>query len=159
MDTNLIEKEGINPLKGWLAAVDIFGTPQANARLLAKLTNSGFFGMYVDQDLKKSDTYTLYIGQGGIGLPDRDYYFRKDGKSEETRKKYKEYIQKIFELQGQTPADAAKNAATSAGTSGATSAATPLTVPVAQVAPSNTMEEFASILSGKQASNKKQTKK
>jgi hypothetical protein len=54
---------------------------------------------------------------------------------------------------------AAKNAATSAGTSGATSAATPLTVPVAQVAPSNTMEEFASILSGKQASNKKQTKK
>lgn len=112
MDTNLIEKEGINPLKGWLAAVDSFGNPQANARLLAKLTNSGFFGMYVDQDLKKSDTYTLYIGQGGIGLPDRDYYFRKDGKSEETRKKYKEYIQKIFELQGQTPADAAKNAAT-----------------------------------------------
>jgi hypothetical protein len=53
---------------------------------------------------------------------------------------------------------AATGAATSAGTNVATSAATPLTVPVAQP-PLNTMEEFASILSGKQASNKKQTKK
>lgn len=111
MDTNGIDKEGLNPLKGWLALADSFGTPQTNAKLLGTLTNSGFFGMFVDQDQKNSSQYTLYVTQGGLGLPDRDYYFRKDAKSEETRAKYKAYIQTILELSGQTPADAAKNAA------------------------------------------------
>ncbi len=112
MDTLAIEKEGINPLKSWLAEVDNFGTPDGNARLLAKLTNVGLFGMYVDQDLKNSSKYTLYVGQSGLGLPDRDYYFRKDDKSEETRIKYREYIKKIFILSGDSPEVAEKNALT-----------------------------------------------
>lgn len=111
MDTNLIEKEGLKPLEGWLKEIDNFGTPEANARILAMLTNSGFFSAYVDLDLKKSDQYTLYLNQGGLGLPDRDYYFRTDEKSAEARTKYKEYIQKVFELAGQQPDEAAKNAA------------------------------------------------
>lgn len=111
MDTNGIEKAGLEPLKGWLALADSFGTPQSNAKLLATLTNSGFFGLYADQDQKNSSQYTLYLNQGGIGLPDRDYYFRKDAKSEETRTKYKEYIGKLLELSGQTPEEAKKNAA------------------------------------------------
>lgn len=112
MDTVGIEKAGLEPLKGWLALADSFGTPQSVAKLLSTATNSGFLGLWVDQDQKNSSQYTLYLSQGGLGLPDRDYYFRKDAKSEETRTKYKEYIAKILELSGQTPEEAKKNAAT-----------------------------------------------
>lgn len=110
MDTAFIEKQGISPLKNWLGEVDKFGTPTSNAELMAKLTNTGFFGMYVDIDAKNSSQYALYLVQGGLGLPDRDYYFRTDAKSVETRAKYKEHIAKVFELGGDNAADAKKKA-------------------------------------------------
>ena len=52
------------------------------------------------------------LDQGGITLPDRDYYLKDDAKSVETRQKYLEHVQKMFELIGDNPAVAAAEAKT-----------------------------------------------
>lgn len=56
------------------------------------------FGIYVDQDSKISDKYLMNLYQGGLGLPDRDYYFNKDAQSVKIRDAYKKHIQQMFEL-------------------------------------------------------------
>jgi endothelin-converting enzyme len=58
------------------------------------------FGMYVNQDLKQSDQYICYLTQSGLGLPDRDYYFKEDQKFQDIRKKYLTYISELFKLAG-----------------------------------------------------------
>jgi putative endopeptidase len=58
------------------------------------------WGAGVDQDAKKSDTYILYIGQGGLGLPDRDYYLKDDTESKRVREAYVKHVQKMFMLMG-----------------------------------------------------------
>jgi putative endopeptidase len=60
----------------------------------------GVFGMYVDQDLVDNSKYVVKIGQGGQGLPDKDYYFKDDEKSVETRAAYLEHLEKMFALVG-----------------------------------------------------------
>ena len=57
-------------------------------------------GYYVDVDAKNTTRYIVYIGQGGLGLPDKDFYFRKDEKSQKHLEEYKAYIKNIFELSG-----------------------------------------------------------
>ncbi len=64
------------------------------------------------QDLDNSEQMIVGIDQGGLGLPDRDYYTKEDAKSKEKREKYVEHVQKMFELLGDSPDVAKKNAAT-----------------------------------------------
>jgi predicted metalloendopeptidase len=52
------------------------------------------------------------VGQGGLGLPDRDYYTKEDAKSKEIRARYLLHVQKMFELLGDSPATAKKGADT-----------------------------------------------
>ncbi len=59
-----------------------------------------FFAIGFDQDDKNSDKQVLRLHQGGLSMPDREYYLRKDAKSEEVRKKFKKYVQEIFSLAG-----------------------------------------------------------
>ncbi|RYG27493.1 MAG: DUF4270 family protein, partial [Chitinophagaceae bacterium] len=81
MDSARIEKEGLNPLKADLDKINAITDVNGIVDEVANLHRFGiypFFGTYVDQDAKKSTEYALYFSQAGIGLPDRDYYFKKD---------------------------------------------------------------------------------
>src|SRR5438270_11010044 len=69
-----------------------------------------FFGSSARQDPDNSEQQIAGINQGGLGLPDRDYYTKDDAKSKETRERYLEHVQKVFELLGDSP-DKAKTEA------------------------------------------------
>ena len=62
--------------------------------------------------MHKASLTIASLYQGGLGLPDRDYYFRKDDKSVETRRKYVEHVTRMFELLGDSPQAAAAEAKT-----------------------------------------------
>ena len=63
-------------------------------------------------DMHDSTQTIAYVDQGGLTLPDRDYYLKDDAKSVETRQKYLEHVQKMFELAGDKPEVAAAEAKT-----------------------------------------------
>jgi len=64
------------------------------------------------QDPDDSEQVIADVDQGGLGMPDRDYYTKDDAKSRETREHYVQHVQKVFQLIGDSPAAAAKNAET-----------------------------------------------
>src|ERR1035438_5349628 len=70
------------------------------------------FAFYSRPDMHDSTATVAYLDQGGITLPDRDYYLKDDPKSVETRQKYVEHAQKMFELAGDKPEVAAAEAKT-----------------------------------------------
>ena len=109
MDTITIEKQGLSPVQpelDMIAAIknrtDLFAT----VALLQKEGAGVMFGMFVDQDAKNSEQWALYLWQGGLGLPNRDYYFRDDARTENIRKEYKIYLANILELSGDNEAQA-----------------------------------------------------
>ncbi len=57
-------------------------------------------GLFVYQDFKNPDVYTVYTWQSGLGLPDREYYLKTDERSEEIKGKYVEHVAKMFDLAG-----------------------------------------------------------
>jgi putative endopeptidase len=114
MDDAAIEKAGIAPLKPWLAKVDGLNNAKGLPVLLGELRLDGIgggFGFMVAQDPKESTRYIGTLNQGGLGLPDRDYYFRDDPKSKEIRAKYVTHVTKMLELAGEKPDAAAAGAA------------------------------------------------
>ena len=114
MDEAAVEAKGLAPVAGLLAEVDGLASADALPRLLARLhragANAGFsFGS--DQDYKDSTKVIAAVDQGGLGLPDRDYYLKEDAKSVELRKAYEWHVAKVFGLAGDAPQDAARRAA------------------------------------------------
>ena len=81
---------------------------------LAQATDSGaktpLFGFSSSQDLDDASKVVAAADQGGLGLPDRDYYLKDDAKSMETRQQYVSYIQKTQELMGDSPTNAEAHA-------------------------------------------------
>ena len=65
-----------------------------------------------EQDLKDATQVIAGLDQGGLGLPDRDYYLKTDGKFPELQKKYQAHVQKMLELSGEPAAQATRDAAT-----------------------------------------------
>jgi len=113
MDSAGIDKAGIEPLKSLLAELDTISHPTAIATLYGKYIRLGIaapFAFYVEQDFKNTTRYISYIYQSGLGLPDRDYYFRNDESSKKYRDEYIKYVQRIFELVGFDSKDAAAKA-------------------------------------------------
>ncbi len=110
-----IEKAGAAALKPQL---DRLATLRAKAELpalVAGLHAAGtgvFFGFGSEQDFKDATRVLAIVGQGGLGLPDRDYYFRDDAKSKELRVKYLAHVARMFGLLGDAPAVAKANADT-----------------------------------------------
>lgn len=103
MDTVTIEKEGLNALKEEFARVenvkDIHSLMQATARIHI-ISGSPLFGFYVGQDDKISSKHAIFIAQGGLGLPDRDYYFDTDERTTKIRSQYQQYLTNLFKLMG-----------------------------------------------------------
>lgn len=111
MDEAAIEAKGDQPLKPWLAQIDGLKSVRDLAPLLAKLHlasngNGLLFGFGSDQDFDNSNNVIAFATDGGLGLPDRDYYVKTDAKNTEIRQKYLQYVQRMFELLGD-PADKA----------------------------------------------------
>ena len=103
MDSNLVEKLGLEPLKNDMAVIEAVKSRSDLAKLVGHYLKVGVqrpFSLFIDQDLKQSDQYISYISQSGLGLPDRDYYFKEDQKFQEIREKYVSYITDIFSLAG-----------------------------------------------------------
>ena len=113
MDTVKIDNDGISKLKPELDAISKIKSKNDLTGIIPLLKKEGvnsFFRLYVTQDDKNSDLYSLYLVQGGLGLPNREYYFRKDERTENIRKEYKKHVAKMFELLGENESDAKQNA-------------------------------------------------
>jgi putative endopeptidase len=95
MDTEAIEAAGAGPLAPYLArieSVDSVAALRDLAVALHPLATRIFFSMYVAPDFEDSDRYLLYVTQGGLGLPERDYYLRDDDRSRQLREQYLAHI-------------------------------------------------------------------
>ena len=103
MDVAAIEKAGLSPIAPLLSAIDALEGPKALPALLARLHAAGIpagFSLSVRQDAKDSRRYLAHFGQSGLGLPDRDYYFRDDPRSTEQRRHYEALQATLLELAG-----------------------------------------------------------
>ncbi|WP_345115332.1 M13 family metallopeptidase [Hymenobacter algoricola] len=115
MDSAAIEQAGITPLKPELARIDAIKDLKGLQVALAQQQQIGtgsVFNMGVGQDEKNSTQYAVQIYQGGLRLPNRDYYLKTDPRTKAVQAAYVSYITNVFKLMGETPAAAAKNAAT-----------------------------------------------
>jgi putative endopeptidase len=115
MDSLTIEKRGYDPLKadlqriGRLKTLDDFINELIYERVNG--LNSPIFRFGVDQDEKNVNKYIVSLGQGGITLPDRDYYLKNDPRSKKAQEALKKFAVTLFTLTGSSPDEAAKNAA------------------------------------------------
>jgi predicted metalloendopeptidase len=110
MDAAAREKAGAAPLAPAFATIAKLRTADDLPAVLAELHLSGVnagFGFRVAQDARNSTRYIGILNQGGLGLPDRDYYLKADPKSKDLRAAYEAHVAKLLELAGSAP-DAAK---------------------------------------------------
>ena len=116
MDQAAAEKQGLAPIKTYLDAVENLKTAKELAPLIGQLQTvygrSVVFEGGSAQDPDNAENIIAEIDQGGLGLPDRDYYTKEDAKSKEIRERYVQHVQKVFELMGEKPEAAKKDADT-----------------------------------------------
>ena len=115
MDEKAIDARGLAPIEPDLARIRGLKDKTELAAEIAHLQRDGVGGMFEfgsGQDFKNSDMVIAQIDQGGLGLPDRDYYFNKDAKSVELRQKYVAHVARMLELAGEKPDRAKANADT-----------------------------------------------
>jgi putative endopeptidase len=115
MDESTIEKKGATPLQPEMERLWALKSKQEIIPHVANMHRDGIsalFAFYSMPDMHDSSLTIANLDQGGITLPDRDYYIKDDAKSVETRQKYQEHVQKMFELAGDKPEVAAAEAKT-----------------------------------------------
>jgi len=114
MDTVTIQKLGYDPVKPALKQIEGINDLQGLLNFVATqntLGNQLLIGQYVAADDKNSTKNIVVYYQAGIGLPDRDYYFKTDAATQKVADAYKKYIYTLFTLTGDDSAAAAKNTA------------------------------------------------
>jgi putative endopeptidase len=116
MDEAAVNQRGLAAIRPQLddiaALKDIHHLAPLVARLQMESPGNYIFGGGSTQDPDNSEQQIAGFDQSGLGLPDRDYYTKEDAKSQETRARYLQHVQKIFELLGDSPETAKANAAT-----------------------------------------------
>jgi putative endopeptidase len=103
MDEARIEQQGVKPLQPELELIDAIKSADDIGPLMAQLDRLGVatpIGIFVAPDAKRSTQYALWFSQGGLGLPDRDYYLSDDAKLLGFRTKYREHVAKMLTLLG-----------------------------------------------------------
>jgi len=113
MDESRANALGAKPLEPELKQVAAIASKQEMINTIAHLQLQGvsvLFNFYPRPDLHSASDMIAFVDQGGLGLPDRDYYLKDDAKSAETRAKYLEHMQKMFELAGDKPEQASSEA-------------------------------------------------
>ena len=101
MDEPAIERKGIQPIEPVLKQIDALTSKRELTGEIVRLHLAGvraLFNFYVSPDDKKSDQEIAHVDQGGLGLPDRDYYLKTDARSVELRNQYEEHIRALFTL-------------------------------------------------------------
>jgi putative endopeptidase len=109
MDSVKIESLGYTPLKVYIDKINSINSVPELVKLMGFLSINrvgSVFATYAGQDKKSSEDVILQLGQGGLTLPDRDYYTKEDEKSIEIRNKYFEHIKNVFKLLGENEATA-----------------------------------------------------
>ncbi len=94
---------GVAPLKSEFEKIDAISNYDELATYFGYANRYSInvpMGLFVYQDFKNPEIYTVYMWQSGLGLPDREYYLKTDERSEEIKTKYVEHIAKMFDLAG-----------------------------------------------------------
>jgi putative endopeptidase len=115
MDEAKIEAEGIKPLQAEFARIDAIRAPLDIQNEIANLHNKGvgaLFGFGAAQDFKRSTDVIGQAVQGGLTLPDRDYYTKDDEKSKQLRDAYVQHVTRMFTLLGDSSDQSAAEAQT-----------------------------------------------
>jgi endothelin-converting enzyme/putative endopeptidase len=115
MDEAGIEAKGIEPLQGELDRINAVTDKRELAPLVAHLQRIGLdvlFSFGSDQDFRDATQVIAEADQGGLGLPDRDYYLKKGKEADETRAAYVAHTERQFELLGEPAAQATRDAQT-----------------------------------------------
>ena len=115
MDEAAIEKAGAHPLDPVFARIDKIKNVDDLKKEIADLHRSGFpaaFRFGGGPDAKNSNMVILNAGQGGLSLPNKDFYTRDDPRMVETRAKFVSHVSNMFKLLGETPEQAAADAKT-----------------------------------------------
>jgi putative endopeptidase len=115
MDTSAIEAAGLKPIEKELASITAINDRASLDAAIARLQREGantLFRFTSGQDYKDSSKVIAQASQGGLGMPDRDYYLRDDDKSKQLRADYVQHVTNMFELAG----DPSDKAATEANT-------------------------------------------
>ena len=113
MDTGAIDKKWMSPVRPELDRIQDLHNQSGLAAEVAHLHRLGIgalFRLTSEPDPKDSAHMIAALAQGGLSLPDRDYYLKTDAKSVETRQRYEQHVQKMFELSGDLPETAATRA-------------------------------------------------
>ena len=115
MDASAIEAARLKPIEKDLAAIQGINDRAGLDAEIARLQREGagvLFRFTSGQDYKDSSKVIAQASQGGLGMPDRDYYLRDDDKSKQLRSDYLQHVTKMFELSGEPSAKAADDAKT-----------------------------------------------
>jgi predicted metalloendopeptidase len=115
MDESAIENKGLAPLNAEIEKIQSIKTKADLIRQIAYMhsqSTPALFSFYPQPDMHDSTLTIAALDQGGISLPDRDYYLKDDPKSVETRQKYVDHVQKMFVLAGDSTELAAAEAKT-----------------------------------------------
>lgn len=109
MDIEAINNQSITPITGEISLINSISTKHDLFNVSAHLIEYGidpFFIYYADQDPTNSTWMIPQVEQGGIGLPERDYYFRNDTETVSIQEAYKNHIKNIFVLLNYSESDA-----------------------------------------------------
>jgi len=115
MDEKTANAKGLDPLKPELERISAVSDKPALIDAIARVHLMGgepLFNFYPTSDFHNADAVIAYMDQGGLSLPDRDYYIKDDARKLEVRKQLVEYVTQVFVLSGQSPTQAADSAQT-----------------------------------------------
>jgi len=113
MDSTAIEAASLSPIRPWLAGIDAV---RSRARLVPEIVALQMrgadvvFGYSPSPDPHDAGRYMAWLYQGGLGLPDRDYYTETGASADSTRRQYVEHVTRMFTLAGETATRAAQDA-------------------------------------------------
>ncbi len=113
MDLSTINKRGYDPIKPLLASLETISDIPSLMKFVAdeiKLNNGSIVAFSVSPDDKNSSVNIAHSSQTGIGMPDRDYYFKSDASTIAIQEAYKKYLSTLLELTGTSSSDANKDA-------------------------------------------------
>lgn len=100
MDEEAIEALGTAPLEPHLADIDSVTTHEDLMRQFGTANRAAPLGVQIEADPADTTRYVVFVGQSGLGLPNRDYYLRDDERFVGYREAYVAYIEKLFDLAG-----------------------------------------------------------
>jgi putative endopeptidase len=112
MDSVSINKQGLAALKPELQLIDAIKTKEDILKAVAELDKKGInsmFSSYIGQDDMNSEKMALMLSQGGLGLPNRDYYFNTDERTKKIRDAYPKHIERMFNLSAFAPLSETKD--------------------------------------------------